>query len=768
MANLTINLEPKTQRTAGAHRVYLKALWSQPWVRIPYLFADEVAWRLAPELGTANLVWNYGYGMRQGEVSPKVVSRLANARRQFVKIEIDTHAVTEDEAEEGAEPLKWYGTIELDGRGRSWLIYLGQQGDEPVYAEGGEQPLVAVSLEHALYRAPIRGATWTAAGGGAKRAERPFVFNRPGPAGEPQGNRSEDKGTTGGRTTYLFSSSLEPEDETWTSRTIVEYLLAVEVPKGPGGVVQWQAFLDPDVENLLPTWDKPVIDPSPSMSVGDCLNLLMPRNRMLSWHLTVIDGDEGDGVFLTPVSLLGDDVTTDLGVLRKNARQLELQASVSATLAPDTTWTLKESDIPVIDQARVRGARRTSTCTLSKTDNTIDEGWPLALELEYNAGYSTAAGYAALGTDSKQTANAEVRHTDRLFAVYRRFAIPEAWNQKVKNGLGVGNEKPVFLDNDAGGTAVRMVNPRELELAPTLPLKDGYEYESIGSVTLRLPPAKVSDGPHARLPSLVMFKTPEWLGAGDAPYVQVDAIGGAAAVEQVNAHQDRWFSCRVEIPEQDRAVLLHVEGRPQHVIAWTDFERLPVDEHPGKWDWRDALFTVCIYDDRFAEGVWPEEATAIADTVCMRRDLVVMAGDQYRQDYLVPGTVVGINKTNRQPARCANGGWINDDRKVLTARAKQVHAYYGQTRRSLNLQTPVINSQIKLGDYVATIGSDVGQVEVGTVISEIVVTIPGGTNPGPPVAQYATAFAELDNYELLNRRPEPRPIGERARALGAV
>jgi hypothetical protein len=79
----------------------------------------------------------------------------------------------------------------------------------------------------------------------------------------------------------------------------------------------------------------------------------------------------------------------------------------------------------------------------------------------------------------------------------------------------------------------------------------------------------------------------------------------------------------------------------------------------------------------------------------------------------------------------------------------------------------VINAQIQLGDYVSTIGTAAHALDVGTVVSEIVVNIPGGQRPGPPVAQYATAFAQLDAYELLNKRPEPRPLGERARALGA-
>lgn len=745
MAVVAVNLEPGTQRVSRPHRVYLRAKWYEPWVRMPYLFAEEVAWRLAPGLSTANLVWRYGYGMRQGESSLRLIQRLADVRRQFVKIEIDT--------QDGSNPLKWFGTIELDGRARTWLIQVNQN----TQVEAGEQPLVAVGLAHALYRTPIRGATWLDADGKAHRAERPFVFNRPNAAGEPRGNRSKGRGGLAHRTSYCFSSSLADEDERWTTRTILEYLVAQEIPAGPGGVPQIQVAVDPDTEQVLPTWDTPVIDPTGGMSVGDVINLLLPRQRMLSWHLTVYQDPEltGDfeGVYLTAVSLLGENVKTDLGTLHRHPRQIALQDTISSAQAPDTVYSLKESDIPAIDQARVRGARRTSTCTLSHPDETIDAGWATAQETEYQQGFSAADGYADLTVDEKQAANAEVRNSDRLFAVYRRFAIPEDWNQRVRDGLGGGAEKPVFLAYDSGGQGLRPVNPRELELAPTLPLKDGYNYQRIGSPTFRVPPEQVSPGPHGRLPALVLFKTPAFEGEGDAPWIQVDTIASGAAIEQVRTHHSRYFSCRVEVPEQDRAVLLHVEGKPQHVLAFQDFQRLEVDEYQGRWDWREALFTVCILDDRFAEGVWPDEDTAKEQTVCLRRDLVVYAGEQYRLDYLVQGTVVAVSKSDRQPVRCARGGWINDDRQVLTARAQQIYAYYGQTRRSLELDTPVITSQIQLGDYVTKVGSGAGELAVGTTVSEIVVRIPGGPRPGPVRAHYATAFAELEAFELVNRPP---------------
>lgn len=754
----TINLEPRTSRTANAHRVYLRSSWNTSWTRIPWLFAEEVSWQLAPGISTAALSWQYGFAMRQSEITPHVVARLTDRRRQYVKIEIDAHRVTADElsGDESPKPLRWYGTIELDGRVREGLFAI--QNNQ--YVDRGDQPLAAVGLEQALYRHPVRGATFLDADGSPRRADRPYVFNRPNAAGEPVGNRS----TARGERSYLFSSQVYGADKIWNTRTIVEYLAANEVPKGAGGLAQWLLFVHEDYRDFLPDWDQPVID-TRDRTVGDLLNLLLPRTRMLSWYLLVeppLEGFTTDTVKLVPVSLFGENVPTDLGNFPGNPMQVALQATVTGDGSPELIYQLKESDVPRIDQARVRGARRTSTCTLSKADSTIDEGWSLELELAYIRGFTYDADgnpnpdYDGLSKVAKQVANAEVRESDRLHAVMRRFAIPESWDQKVKDGLNGGSKKAVFLD-DPSVINLKRVCPRDIELAPTLALLEGYDYSNIGSPTFRIPPVKVYDSAEARLPALVLFKDPTALDPGDYDeadrYMQVEKIGVGGRIPIIEQNYNRAWSGRVEIPQQDRAVLIHVQGQPQHVLAYTDFEALPVDEDLGRWDWRDALFTVTIYDDRFAEGVYPADAAADDGVANMRRELLVDAGSAYRLDYLVPGTVIGVNPTTRGLTRNATGGWINDDRKLLTARAKQLYEYYGQTRRTLTLDTRIVTSQLSLGSYVVNFGRSGAEREVGTVISEVRITIPGGDNARlpPPSVRYTTAFAELEPIELLNR-----------------
>ena len=752
-----INFISRQQRTAKSHAVYLRADWSAgSWEKVPWLFCDTATWSLAPAIGTAELSWRYGRGMRQGEQQPAAIARLAGKRRLFVKIVIECHAVDLDVVlpgqSDGSDDLRWYGTIELDGRTREGLLRMA----DGTFFDCGLQPLAAVGLEHALYRQTVRRAKWMDTDEKERVAERTITFNRPGPDGVAAGNRSQLRGLS----SYLFSSDVTVPggatlSEFWNTRNIVEYLVRHEIPLGAGQKDQLKVRFTPQELDRLPDWDRPVIDPH-RQSTGELLNLLMPRSRMLSWRLRVDEDDTEEPpretIFLEPLSLLGEQVNTDLGHFVASDRRQQLQTKVEAQASPDVAYALKESDLQTIDQARVRGARRTSMLTLSEADGSIDRGWNTTLEALYETAYSGNGGYAALDLAQKQAANADVRGADKLSPVFRRFAIPALWDQKVQDGLGAG---PIFAafpaDDTVSNSAGRLVCHSELELCPTLSVKDGFDYTMIAQLSenfSRLPkPTRVSEGPHDRLAALVLFQDP----VETTKYVHVEKVGLGAAANLSDVRLNRKWSGQVEIPHQDRGLLLHIQGEPQHAIAFTDFEGVAVDEDVGEWDWRKALFTVCLFDDRHAEGVWPPEDQVEANVVALRRDLVVDAGDAYRQDYLVPGTVTGLNVTTRELIRCAGGGWINDDRGVLTARARQIFEYFSSPRRSLTLQTPLVNSALELGDYIVAFGRQAAAVEVGSVVSQITVAIPDGG--GLPTIRYETAFAELDATELLLNRP---------------
>ncbi len=729
-ANVTLSYPQHLIGRARPHKVYVRPHWFAPWQQVPWLFADSLTWSLPPTIGQATLHWDFGRGMRQGENVVAQVARLAERNRYFVKVEFDLTDLAANAY------LRWWGTIELQGQADLALLKRGGAN-----IPSGRMPLVAFSLESLLYRTPIRKSVWRDNTSGAERtADRVYAFNPQGPDNKAIGNRSAAPGMF----SYLFSSVVGEPDEDWSTRDAVEYLIAHHRPLGVFDIPFPAMRLEAASDYLLPDWDNPSVECENKM-LGELLDTLMPAGRGLGWRLVVDqESDPTDiapDVLLRPVSHLGEPLVLPSGTLQPNPRRLAILADGN----PDWHVSFKDSSARRFDQVRVRGAVRSTTCTLSDADNSIEDGWTSAHETAYEAGFSADGGYAALDTAEKQRRNAQARGRDELLGVYRRFAIPAAWDQTVKDGLGGGGAQCVF-PLYAPGSIKFPVCPRELRVLPTIPLLEGWNYEDLGDPAYDLtptPPVRESGGPHERLPPLVLFKIPHSDDdAADPRYIQIEKVGLSMAIGPADADEEWALSGRVEVPESDRAVLVHVQGKPQHAIAFLDFAPLAVDEAVGEWDWHDALFTVALSDDRYCEGIYPADVDAMADVIGCRRELLLEAGDRYRLDWVVPGTVIAV-ATNGDLVRCVAGGWVHDDRAQLESRAKLAYEFYGQTRRSVQVATASIDSrrEILLGDYLETIGTADAQT-IGTVITEITLTIPDGE--ASPTIAYTTNYAELE------------------------
>jgi len=191
---------------------------------------------------------------------------------------------------------------------------------------------------------------------------------------------------------------------------------------------------------------------------------------------------------------------------------------------------------------------------------------------------------------------------------------------------------------------------------------------------------------------------------------------------------------------------LHVEGQPQHAIAYADFVPLPVDQGVGRYNWREFIVTVSFEDDRHCEGVWPPDGllAALLQAGAHVRRQVLYAGDSYRQDWIVPGTVVDVDPHTGELQRNAAGGWIADDSAKLQARARQIHAYFSQPRRALTFSTGRINSALQLGEYVVERG-DLNREPIGAVITQMSISSPENALPR---LTYDTAFLELEAVQL--------------------
>lgn len=735
---------PYTSASAVTHRVYLRQNWQDDWTYAPWLFCDQATWACAPTIPTAQLDWDVGYIIQQG-MQQAAWYDVLDVGRWFVKIESGCHTAFGTPLKVGIDPdavakLRWDGILEVSQEMLDGIFAPGGAGDG---AKTGHQKLTAYGLAQMLARTPMDGHWWaeTASPASTHFSEHPAIFNRADPQGRIAGNRSSHS--------YLFSDKVLLDDVFWCSRDMVHYLCQNHTPRDTSSPFSFVFFetVRPGTETIIPNWDRPLLK-TQGKNVWQVLNEILHRGRLLSFYLEVTAGLVGDIVELVPVSLSESDITTDEGTLLANPRQFSVRHHSDRACRA----AFREDTLQAVDQFILRGARRASIVSVGyqdapgSTGATLEKGWTSTQETAYEAGGSGDAGYAAASNEEKQRRNAQARALDAVFPVFRRFQIPDAWSVlggKVKDGRGGTAEQAAFI-KDIDREVGIIVNPRELRVLPTLPLKDGYDYTAIASLTLVLPPTRVSLGPHENLPPLVFFKIPDqttrWIEAS-----QIGRLGK----EETSYKQNHKFSVRVEVPARDKAVLLEITGQPQHVIAFTDFNKLAVDPYCGEWDWQTAVFTLALEDDRHCEGKWPADAGLIAHEGELRR-VVIDVGDEYRTDFIAAHTVLGVNKNDGTLTECTVGGFCQDDRKKLEAKAKLAHTYYSQGRNSLSLTCDRPTNALLLGDYIATTSAN-GQDTVGSIVTQLTLRIPA-SHDEPPTFSIETGHAELDFLEHILER----------------
>lgn len=715
-----------TLRAASPHAVYTRARWYDPWRYARGLYATEATWALSPDIGTAQLHWKYGVGMLRGERGFSVRTPDTGEVR-YVKIEIA--------ATDGNDVIPWIGMISggaADAGGRGTSTPDGQS-----VVPSGSQTLSCLSLEKLLEDTAIRSAVWLDSEAGETFvSDRPLIFNAPRADGKPCGNRSSHPMNG----SFVFSGRVGGEDQLWTTHHIVEYLLAHHWPRDFRDAPRLPVILDNQTRlTLMLLRDKPVVDPT-HRTLREVLNQLLPPHRLLSWHLYVRD----DALYFRVVPLTGDPIVfpDDGGVLLGCDRQVAINYELSRDVRPVHVLAHQES----VDRIRLRGRPATVMFSLQWSEDNpgIDRGWTDEQEEKYETGASEQTGYDALDDEQKNQRNAEFRNRDELLGVYSRFAIPNDWNGETDQGR-------VFLNVYA--TDRYKICPRELFLLPTLPLLDGFKYETeVGAGGVKIKKTERAPGPHNELAPLVVFKDPEKLDDDDPDhYVQVETIGMQPAGSW---GVPRGWSSHVMIPERDRAIVLQIDNAPQHVIAGLDddpggdgFSPLPVEAEANEalWHWRDALFTVAAEMGCHCEGVYPPELNVPGrDTI---RELTIDAGDAYRLDRIHAGTVIGV-QDDGSLERITEGVYLNDDRKKLAVRAEMAFAWFGVPRTSVRFSAPDLRTDIQLGDFVRTVVASGQPQTVNCTVTRISLSIPvdGGSLP---TISYDTQFSQLDIGGLL-------------------
>lgn len=716
------------------HWVYLAASWFADWVLVEDLHCARVTWSAAPGVGTAELLWRYGRGMQLGETSFATIARMTPRNRYYVLVIVE-HDVVEGHP---TANLEWHGTIEvtadrLDGL---WLSS-GAGGLEAI--PSGVQSMQCYGLENLLSTHTVTTSRWwKSSGGGDQLIDEGLAFNADGLP-----NRSTVKSVRG---SYLFSDDPDTA-QYWNTRDAVQYLLTEDSPRDGQGDQRLPLRLDAATASALPDWDRPVLERH-GRTTRELLNQLMPRQRLLSYHVSLATDDQ---ILISPFTFNDQDLDVSAGhMLPANPRQRTL----AFERAHDLAASVKYSTLDGVDQVEVAGAPRRNCCTVSFADSSWAIGWTSGLETEYEQGASTAGDYpASAEIEDRQRRNADARKADRLGTVFARYQIPNTWNGMVKDGLGSGTAKPAAPDDSDASKSYPLYRPR-LRLCETIPLLERHDYS--GDKIAQKAAVATGSKPFRELRPLVLIPLPEASGK----YTPIEKIGAAADLEDTadEGSNRRWHGSVHVVPDS-RALEIHVAGQPQHVVAHGHFTPLSgVDDELGEYDYEAFLWTIAFEDGRPCIASYP---TAVPTSLEVVRKIRIEAGDGYRLDYVAPNTVVALDVAAQTLVRSTNGGFVRDDRQSLNVAARVAYEWYSQPRRALTMRASRVTAALRIGDLVMDVGdpelTEIGAVQLGNVrscVTEISVEIPivAGPGPAPPRSiTWNTAFGELDPLHYLPR-----------------
>jgi hypothetical protein len=153
---------------------------------------------------------------------------------------------------------------------------------------------------------------------------------------------------------------------------------------------------------------------------------------------------------------------------------------------------------------------------------------------------------------------------------------------------------------------------------------------------------------------------------------------------------------------------------------------------------------VAIEEDRFAEGVWP----ATLSTVDIVRRRVVYVGDGYSIIRVVPWTVVGLSTTAAE--QTTDGGYVVDDRAILTQLARLLAAYHTTPRLQMTLATQRRTGVLTVGSIITSVGTAY-PTAINALVAKIEILNPEGAGASSMRGASQTITAASVPVDLLTQ-----------------
>jgi hypothetical protein len=648
---------------------------------------EQATWSLGFDVATATLVRDFGF-VRLPGASNYSLQLKDDLTGFFVLVVYQTHY--------GA-PLFWLGfieRIESDAAAVSDDVLTGTQRYE---CFGLEKTLDTTWCDSTVW---IDGTT-------LRRGEVETEFNRNGANKSPTVSANPITGLS----SHVFTSK-QDEAAYWTTRDIIQYILAWHYPRSSTGEAKIKIGLV-DLANVYALDIRPEFS-TRGRSVRDVLNSLLHGNNLLTWYLRYTAPEEilsGEWVIdVVIISLAPTAITLPSGATQPSAAN-----TVRVEVEEDalTSTSVTASGLLSVDQVRVRGARRAFVFTAYMCDTTevlpelstklLVSDWSESDQASYISAATTEPGYGDLSLDEKKQANGFDR--EKYPSVFADYRVNWRWN------CISGNGEHVFGTEEY--EAIKVV-PQELRLLPEVPLYAGVDYS--GAL-----PVDETYQRRARFP----FQ-PIRLWAWEVKSQRLfDARGLAAKNAQHDVDGDT--PCpEITITPNENKISFVVRNAEQHTINNLLSQGLLENRqslHVRKIAAAQSLITVGVTGDSWCEGVYPESPPTYRD---VWRVHTLYAGSNYQHVTMVPGTILGLNHLGEP--KLADGGVVRDDSLALRDLARIVYEWMSVSRSNLSVKSARIDGRWALGSLVAQTTEGLQSVEINSPIARIQIQSPRSLN----------------------------------------
>ena len=595
------------------------------WTEQPYLRCEQLVLQVNA-MDQATFRFEAGPRVRQigsGILGPGDELDLSG---KFVRVEFP------DTYDGGDSSLSWTG------------YFIGNDTKREIHSP---QIQTAVGIEYFLDRDQIRESIIHE----DKRIGRVIPFNDSSSGGGYRTTGRGNRSTTAVPEGWQFAASDSARAE-WSAKNIVEYLLANFHPKNTAGVTSpcaWSFDFGSYVDDYIVGFDPD------KLTLFEILNRLLSPRRSLCWWLDYSEAEGALGTATIRCKPLNPTAITlpGGGTLPGNPSQFTLDYDEDSTVVLQRITSTRTGRYTA---CRTRGARITSTFTADMPSGMLVEDWLAAVELLYLAAASTDTEttplYSTLEESEKANRNDAFRRGDQYWRVFNAFRLSAGWN-----GEALGEK--VFPASLIGGSASENMtfHTNWLRYLPQTMLRDSVDYSVLSSAANYAP----SGSSNNLVPPMAFVKVAE-AGVSDV-YQYVEKLAAAKFERGTPVSGEITNSYSLQLQHDCPGFSLRPGNGLNHMIALNQMTgEAPTNKQP-EVDYQTLLFTGTIEADHYAEGIYP---TALQSE--HYEELLIDVGDQYRLDYLVPNTIVGL----RNGALVyTDGGLLRDDRP-RPARHRQV------------------------------------------------------------------------------------------------